>query len=64
MLAQHDSETSVSIAKESKSIAAETREDSTSMKTVAGMTLIFLPATFAAVCDSHFPLHSYIFNYV
>lgn len=36
------------IADESKAIASETRRDSTSMKTIASLTMVYLPATFAA----------------
>ena len=36
------------IADESKAIAAETRRDSTSMKTIASLTMVYLPSTFAA----------------
>ena len=37
-----------SIADESKAIAFETRRDSTSMKTIASLTMVYLPSTFAA----------------
>ena len=40
------------IAAESKAIAEETRRDSTSMKTIAGLTMIYLPYTFAATLFS------------
>jgi hypothetical protein len=50
-----NAETSTNIAEqsrripdESKAIAAETRRDSTSMKTIASLTMIYLPSTFAA----------------
>lgn len=39
-------------ADESKGIAVETRRDSTSMKTIAGLTIIYLPSTFAATIFS------------
>ena len=35
-------------ADESKNVAVETRRDSTSMKTIASLTMVYLPSTFAA----------------
>jgi hypothetical protein len=50
-----NAETSTNIAEQSrriadisKAMAAETRCDSTSMKTIASLTMIYLPSTFAA----------------
>ena len=40
------------IAEESRAIAAETRRDSTSMKTIASLTMVYLPSTFAATLFS------------
>ncbi|KIW07759.1 uncharacterized protein PV09_01687 [Verruconis gallopava] len=40
------------IADESKTIAVETRRDSTSMKTIAGLTMVYLPSTFIATIFS------------
>jgi hypothetical protein len=45
MLAAHQQGISVSIAEASKSIAEETKKDGTSMKTLAVVTMLFLPAT-------------------
>jgi len=42
-------EESAQVAKESARIAQATLNDSSSMKTIAVMTLLFLPATFACV---------------
>ena len=39
-------------ADESKSVAVETRRDGTSMKTIAGLTMIYLPSTFVATIFS------------
>ncbi|KAI9766808.1 MAG: hypothetical protein M1840_006283 [Geoglossum simile] len=45
---QKDSHLSMRIAKSSAQIAEEARRDSSSMKTIATLTLVFLPATFVA----------------
>lgn len=50
MIAQRDSKINISVAEDSKLIAAAAKQDSTAMKTVSMLTLIFLPATFVAVC--------------
>ena len=39
-------------ADESKNVAVETRRDSTSMKTIAGLTMVYLPSTFVATIFS------------
>ena len=39
-------------ADESKNVAVETRRDSTSMKTIASLTMVYLPSTFAATMFS------------
>lgn len=39
---------STKIAEQSRRIAEETRRDSTSMKTIASLTMVYLPSTFAA----------------
>ena len=39
-------------ADESKNVAVETRRDSTSMKTIASLTMIYLPSTFVATIFS------------
>jgi hypothetical protein len=55
-IAQHDAqativlaEQSTTIIKQSNTIAQATLSDSTAMRTIATMTLIFLPATFICV---------------
>lgn len=55
MISQRDSNINISIAKDSKKIAAATKRDSLAMKTIAILTLIFLPGTFVAVCFILFP---------
>ena len=47
------------IAEDSRQIAEETKRDSTSMKAIAMLTMVFLPATFAAVRESLY-LHTNI----
>ncbi|KAL8911137.1 MAG: hypothetical protein Q9171_003628 [Xanthocarpia ochracea] len=48
LIVQNDSRTNISIADASKRIAFETRRDSDAMKTIAALTMVFLPATFVA----------------
>ena len=43
-----NAEANTKIAEQSKRIAEETRRDSTSMKTIASLTMVYLPSTFAA----------------
>lgn len=64
LIAQRDQSMSISIAKdskilaeqsqriahESKILAEESKRDSTSMKSIAAVTMFFLPGTFVAVC--------------
>lgn len=45
---QHDSQVNATIATESASIAREARSDSSSMKTIAALTMVFLPGTYIA----------------
>lgn len=49
LIAQHDQNTSIRIARDSKMIAVESKRDSTSMKTIAVVTMTLLPDAFAAV---------------
>lgn len=49
LIAQQDQNTSIRIARDSKTIAEESKRDSTSMKAIAVVTMTFLPGTFAAV---------------
>ena len=45
---QHDSQVNATIATESAAIAREARSDSSSMKTIAALTMVFLPGTYIA----------------
>ncbi|KAF8249256.1 hypothetical protein K440DRAFT_641288 [Wilcoxina mikolae CBS 423.85] len=55
LASQRDSRVNARIAEESKRIAAETRKDSSSMKTIAALTMVFLPGAFiAAVLGMNF----------
>lgn len=49
LITGHDSTINLNIATESAKIARDTRKDSASMKIIAAMTLLYLPATF--VCS-------------
>ncbi|KAJ5833410.1 hypothetical protein N7474_001721 [Penicillium riverlandense] len=49
LITGHDSTINLKIATESAKIAQDARKDSVSMKIIAGMTLLYLPATF--VCS-------------
>ncbi|MCJ1366646.1 hypothetical protein MMC16_005776 [Acarospora aff. strigata] len=49
LIAQADSRTNISIADDSKRIALDAKKDSVAMKTIAGLTMVFLPGTFTAV---------------
>ncbi|KAL9608368.1 MAG: hypothetical protein Q9167_006797 [Letrouitia subvulpina] len=46
MIAQDDSHTNIAIAEQSRKIAIETKRDSVAMKTIAALTMAFLPGTF------------------
>jgi hypothetical protein len=48
LFSQEDQSIGIDIAKVSKSIALESRRDSSSMKTLAVVTMVFLPGTFIA----------------
>ena len=50
MISQRDSKVNISVAEDSKRIAAAAKRDSLAMKTVSMLTLVFLPGTFVAVC--------------
>ncbi len=47
---QGDSRINIDIARTSKAIAEETKRDSSSMITIAAVTMLFLPGTFVSVC--------------
>ncbi|KAI4221703.1 MAG: hypothetical protein LQ349_007785 [Xanthoria aureola] len=49
LISQNDSRTNIAIADASRRIAFETRRDSDAMKTIAALTMVFLPGTFVAV---------------
>ena len=48
-VSQGDNSTSLEIAKSTKSLAEESRRDSSSMITIADLTMVFLPGTFISV---------------
>jgi Mg2+ and Co2+ transporter CorA len=48
-MAAKDNITNIGIAADSKKIAAASKKDSSAMKTIAVLTMLFLPATFVAV---------------
>lgn len=58
MISQRDSKVNISVAEDSKKIAAAAKRDSLAMKTVSMLTLIFLPGTFVAVSVVSPPLAS------
>ncbi|KAL8661329.1 MAG: hypothetical protein Q9202_005694 [Teloschistes flavicans] len=47
-MTQNDGRTNIAIAEASRRIAFETKRDSDAMKTIAALTMVFLPATFVA----------------
>lgn len=49
LASQGDNRTNLDIASSSKAIAEETRQDSSSMITIAAVTMFFLPGTFVSV---------------
>lgn len=54
-IGQADARTNVDISRYNLGIAQATHSDSKQMRSIAMLTMIFLPATFVAVC----PLHIY-----
>ena len=48
-MGQRDNKLNIEVARDSKSIAAESKRDSSSMKTIAVLTIVFLPGTFVSV---------------
>ncbi|KAI9702332.1 MAG: hypothetical protein M1836_000811 [Candelina mexicana] len=52
LIARNDSRTNISVAEASRQIAIETKRDSNAMKTIAALTMIFLPGTFVATLFS------------
>ncbi|OTA95519.1 hypothetical protein M434DRAFT_9766 [Hypoxylon sp. CO27-5] len=53
LLAQRNNETNRRLAESSTSIARDTRRDSSAMKSIAILTMVFLPATFTAVSQNY-----------
>ena len=49
LISQTDSRVNILVAAQSANIAMDTRKDSIAMKTIAGITMVFLPGTFVAV---------------
>jgi Mg2+ and Co2+ transporter CorA len=49
LISQNDSRINILVATQSANIAMDTRKDSIAMKTIAGITMVFLPGTFVAV---------------
>ena len=56
LIAQEDTKVNISLAKDSREIAAASKQDSSAMKIIAMLTTLFLPGTFIAV--------SFIFHYL
>ncbi|MCJ1271063.1 hypothetical protein MMC22_010962 [Lobaria immixta] len=52
MVSQRDSKVNISVAEDSRKIAAAAKRDSLAMKTVSMLTLVFLPGTFVAAIFS------------
>lgn len=50
-LSRHDAKLMIEIARDSRSVALSTARDSASMRILAIVTVLFLPATFTAVSD-------------
>jgi hypothetical protein len=50
-LSRHDAKLMIDIARDSRSVALSTARDSASMRILAMVTVLFLPATFTAVSD-------------
>lgn len=48
LIAQHDQNLNIAIARDSRTLAVESKRDSSSMKTIAAVTMFFLPGTFIA----------------
>lgn len=57
LIAQQDQLLNLQVARDSRIIALESKKDSSSMKTIAVMTMVFLPGTFIAVCFRNLRMH-------
>ena len=51
-IAQRDNKLNIEVARDSKAIAAASKRDSSAMKTIAVLTIVFLPGTFIAALFS------------
>ena len=49
LIAQRDSLRHIEIGKDTKEVAAASKRDSSAMKTIAVLTMVFLPGTFVSV---------------
>ena len=52
MITQEETRVSILVAQDSRTLASATREDSNAMKTLAAVTVVFLPSTFVAALFS------------
>ena len=52
LIAQGDARANIAIAEQSRLIAIDTKRDSIAMKTIAALTMVFLPGTFVATIFS------------
>lgn len=53
LIAQQDQTANLEIARDSRALAEQSIRDTTSMKAIAGVTMAFLPGTFATVSISN-----------
>ena len=52
LITRQETRLSISVAQDSRTLASATKDDSTAMKTLAAVTVIFLPGTFVAALFS------------
>lgn len=60
-LSRRDAKLMIEIARDSRSVALSTARDSASMKVLAVVTVLFLPATFTAVSNSR-KVHTHVIS--
>ena len=48
LIAQREAKVGIAVAEDSRTLASASKEDSTAMKTLAAVTVVFLPGTFVA----------------
>lgn len=48
LIAQKEAKVGIAVAQDSRTLASASKEDSTAMKTLAAVTVVFLPGTFVA----------------